>query len=760
MERRRPLRRRRAPDHDEARRPDTLFAAAYGVVGLFRSRDAGEHWAFVSDVVGINNGKFAIDPLHSTWLYGYDPGGLYRSKDEGDTWTRIMPNTWPDGRLLDFAQVYVSPHEPQTLFISSAHQPDNPYPQGAAGLIRSTDGGATWQIVADMEGVSVQGVSFHPADPLTMVLASAAGQVFQSTDAGATWSEVTKPPLSSIGQFAVITYNPYRPTEVWLACTDTPQTNVSGHIFKSTDGAFTTWQDVRPADGSGAQTVTFKSADAVYIGGRRSTDGGLTWQPFGPNTSGGQVVFDPGHPLTGYVCDGVFGVQKTVDGGLTWDVKDQGLTGMACRTMDVSRFDPLRIFTPFTGWQGFYRSDDGASSWSFAPIPGAANLRRACEDPFDGERLYVQGDQTLYVSTDAGGHWSDVGWNISPASPSGYPHAMQADPFEAGHLLLGWNSGPWAAGSGQLYRSGDHGASWQEVAMPNALTSINSIAYDPETPGLVWLTTNASGVYRSTDAGATWERVDDPRRPVMRHASSISIATHPRHIVLIGTPQPSFRTLDRGATWERLQSSPSGGSDFMFAGADSTRLYGATGIGLFLSTDAGDMWRRAAGALGRTQITALGSAVATDHTIVYAATTGGQTAAAGPAATVPRAAAAAASPMVGAGVYRYVLVPTPKVTLKLSGLSSGSLRLGRRVTATGVVTPSRLAGSKVKLSVQKQRSGRWVTLTSALRTIGARGGYGWTYRPSSRGVYRLRATIARAATNTAAATTWRPFKVK
>ena len=117
--------------------------------------------------------------------------------------------------------------------------------------------------------------------------------------------------------------------------------------------------------------------------------------------------------------------------------------------------------------------------------------------------------------------------------------------------------------------------------MPNALTSINSIAYDPETPGMVWLTTNATGVYRSVNGGSSWEPVE-PQQPVMQHASSISIATHPRHIVVIGTAQPSFRSLDNGASWARLKSSPSGGSDFMFAGADSTRLYGATGIGLFL----------------------------------------------------------------------------------------------------------------------------------------------------------------------------------
>jgi photosystem II stability/assembly factor-like uncharacterized protein len=739
--------------------PNTLYAVAYGVVGLFRSRDAGEHWTYVSDEVGVTNGKFAVDPLHPSWLYGNDPSGLYRSKDEGDTWTKIMPNTWPDGRDLYFAQVYVSPHDPQTLFISSADEPDYPYPPGAAGLIRSTDGGASWHIVADLEGVNVQGVSFHPTDPLKMVLASAAGQVFQSTDGGGTWSEVTKPPLSSIGLFGVITYNPYKPTEVWLACTDTPQTNVSGDIYKSTDAAFTSWQEVTPADGSGAQTVTFAGADSVYIGGRHSTDGGLAWKPFGPMTGGGQFAVVPGDPQTGFVCDSVFAVQKTTDGGLTWQVKDQGLTGMVCKAMDISRVDPLRIYTPFVGWEGYYRSTDGAGSWTFAPMAGAAWVRQVVEDPFDAQRLYALAHD-LYVSTDGGGSWPDVGWNLTPTPPDGSPHTMVADPFTAGHLLLGWNSGAWAAGTGRLFRSSDHGASWLGVTMPAGLTSINSIAFDPETPGLAYLTTNASGVYRSTDGGATWDRVDDLGRPVMSHAASISIATHPRHVVLIGTAQPSFRSLDDGTTWERLQSSPSGGSDFMFAGADSTRLYGATGIGLFLSTDMGDTWNRAAGTMGHIQVTAMGFATASDHTIIYAATTGGRAGTVSATAAAPRGASAAASSLVGAGVYRYVLVPTPKLTLKLSGLSSGSLRIRRRVTAKGVVTPSRLVGSKVKLSVQKKRSGGWVTLKPLARTIGVSGAYSGQYKPATRGVYRMRAEIAKTATNTAAATTWRTFKVK
>jgi hypothetical protein len=108
----------------------------------------------------------------------------------------------------------------------------------------------------------------------------------------------------------------------------------------------------------------------------------------------------------------------------------------------------------------------------------------------------------------------------------------------------------------------------------------------------------------------------------------------------------------------------------------------------------------------------------------------------------------------------FTVVVTPKVTLKLSGLKSGAMKLGKRVTATGKVTPTSLAGSKVRLTVQKKRGARWVTVKSVARTISASGVYSWKYKPAKRGAYRMRATIAKTAARTAATTKWRTFKVK
>jgi hypothetical protein len=61
----------------------------------------------------------------------------------------------------------------------------------------------------------------------------------------------------------------------------------------------------------------------------------------------------------------------------------------------------------------------------------------------------------------------------------------------------------------------------------------------------------------------------------------------------------------------------------MFVDRDSTRLYAATWFGLFFSSDAGDTWERAAGVIGKLHVMAIGSAVVDGHTILYAATCGG-----------------------------------------------------------------------------------------------------------------------------------------
>jgi photosystem II stability/assembly factor-like uncharacterized protein len=736
--------------------PSTLYAPANGLRGLFRSKDAGASWQYTGGGLDLA-GKLAVDAQHPDWLWAYASPGVVCSKDEGDTWTTV-PAPWPDGRQINNGQVYPSPHDPQVLFVSSHYDSiAGGSAGGAQGLIRSTDGGVSWQTVSGLpDPASVEDVAFDPNNAAQMVLVTQDARVYHSADKGVTWIQVASPPISSIGFNETLAYNPYVPGQVWIVSDNTPD-----RVFKSTDAALSGWQDVTPATLGGA-SITFTGPDSVYVTWHHSTDGGAHWDGFGPVTGVYTLIFDPANAQVGYVGDRTYGVQKTTDGGLTWQIANQGLAGMTCSSLDVSPSDPLRVFATFGFWPGVYRSEDGAGTWGFVQVPGSypiMNLVRA--DPTDADRVYALDAGSVYRSTDGGDTWANLGWNASAPASSGGLLAMAPDPFQSGHLLVAFDTGDNVTFTGYVFDSSDYGASWQAAAMPQGVGRITDIAFDPQTPGLVYLAAggmgavHGTGVYRSTDHGASWTRIDDLSQD-MRDADTIAVATHPQHTLIVSTRQGPYRSTDGGTTWRQIQG---GYGNYLFADGDSTRLYASDPTGLFFSSDAGDTWTRAAGAFGRLQITALGCANAGGHTIIYAATNGGQAGTTGSTSAGARGASrAAASRMVDAGIYRYVVV-TPKLSLKLSGLRRGALRLHKRVTVKGAVKPSVLAGDKVRLTLQK-RAGKWRTVKTAVLTIRNGGACSWTYKPAKRGAYRLQVTIAKTATHTDAKTKWLAFKVK
>ena len=410
----------------------TLYASAYRIHGLFRSTDAGEHWTYAGADMPLGNGVLAVDPLHPTWLYACTYKGLQRSQDEGDTWIAIMPNTWPDGRAWATTEVFPSPYQAGVLFISAHDDWGFPASGGALGLSKSTTGGPPFEIVTDLEGVSIVSLAFDPVDHQRMLLLTSEARVWQSTDGGDSWSELAaKPPLSAVGIRGKIAYNPYTAGEVWIA-SSTP-----AGICKSTDGG-ASWDDVTEANGMGGMDLAFTGPLDVWTTRNRTTNGGASWDMFGTIYGYGQLTFDPLDHQIVYLGDNVYGVQKSTDGGATWEVKNQGLAGLSCASMDVSAADPLRVYAAMGGTPGIHRSDDGAQDWTLFSLPSGGGAFAVREDPSDALRVYAPGHEAFFRSTDRGETWDNLGWNASPPMPSGLAWVMEPDPFHAGHLLVGW----------------------------------------------------------------------------------------------------------------------------------------------------------------------------------------------------------------------------------------------------------------------------------------------------------------------------------
>ena len=114
-----------------------------------------------------------------------------------------------------------------------------------------------------------------------------------------------------------------------------------------------------------------------------------------------------------------------------------------------------------------------------------------------------------------------------------------------------------------------------------------------------------------------------------------------------------------------------------------------------------------------------------------------------------------------------VWLPTPTLSLRLSGLTRGAVRRGHAVIVAGKVTPTDMAGQKVRLTLQKRNAHfRWSSRWSGkyhpavMRTISATGAYSWKYTPKLLGQYRVKAKIPNTSAYNSVVTDWRRFRVK
>ena len=103
---------------------------------------------------------------------------------------------------------------------------------------------------------------------------------------------------------------------------------------------------------------------------------------------------------------------------------------------------------------------------------------------------------------------------------------------------------------------------------------------------------------------------------------------------------------------------------------------------------------------------------------------------------------------------------TAKLALKLSGLSHGVLRLGKRVTMSAHLSPARLAGSRLAFTIERRHDGHWRHVLTQARTTSSTGLASTTHKPGRTGTYRVRVTITRTGVHTAAASAWIMFLVR
>src|SRR5512132_1046884 len=164
--------------------PDTVYAGLREG-GVRRTVDGGRTWV---DCALPEPGVFslAVSPADGAVYAGTEPSRLFRSDDGGESWRALdalldLPSrpTWsfpPRPWTSHVRWIAPSPHDADLLLVGIE----------LGGLMRSSDGGASWQDHRPGAQPDVHSLAWHPRAPGRAYEAGGGGGAF-STDAGETW---------------------------------------------------------------------------------------------------------------------------------------------------------------------------------------------------------------------------------------------------------------------------------------------------------------------------------------------------------------------------------------------------------------------------------------------------------------------------------------------------------------------------------------------------------------------------------------------
>ena len=604
--------------HDQ----DTIWIGTQNVRGIFKSTDAGQNWVEKDNGVvergGITFRGFTVDPCSSDIVYAaaelasftwsgkeqtgreFDKtkGVVYKTVDGGENWNAI----WRGNNLARY--IWIDPHNPEVIYVSTgifdreaADSNSVTNKPGGEGVVKSTDGGQTWQSVNTGLGNLYVGTLFMHSENPDILLAGTGnnaypdyGGVYLTTNGGVSWQEV-------------LTDENINAVEFSLSNPDIAYAGSAGAIYRSEDRG-QTWRKVSVGtDGWGALGVRAGFPIDFQVDPRDSN------RIFANNYGGGNFL--------------------SIDGGQTWTVASDGYTGAQVRDIAADPNDPGTVYA--AARSGLFRSTNGGNTWTGLNKPPAFNLEwnAVAVDPSNPRHVIAANnwDPILLNSSDRGQTWmwagdrlhEGMGWRVIAFAPSDSKtvYAGSSAYYSAGVF----DDRMPAAG---VYVSGDGGTSW--VAANDELSrqaNVIDLAVDPGDPHIVYAATGNSGLLKSLDGGHSWRKLN------LSESSSaiLSVAVNPSNpnVIYVGVERMGlYRSDDGGTVWQlSMEGMPleTRIGDIVFDPQNPEVMYVSDHFsGVYRSSNGGKTWRQINSSLRTRAVNRL--AISGDGLHLYAATEG------------------------------------------------------------------------------------------------------------------------------------------
>ncbi len=479
-----------------------------------------------------------VDPSNAnTYYVGTPAGGIWKSTDAGINWQPLM-----DFQLqIGVSGIAIHPTDSNIIYIATGD--DDAGDSSAIGVLKSIDGGTTWNSTGNMSGGSMNDIYIDPTAPNTVIVATNVG-VQKSINGGTTWTNTLS------GNIKDLKRKPGSSTVFYAASTST--------VYVSTDGG----------DSFSPVSIT------GFSGSRRIA---LAVTPANAN-----VIYFVSYNQTS-TKNGFNGIYKSLDSGFSFvktNENDDIFEGsQSWYDLDITVSDTDENIV-FVGVLNIWKSTDGGNDFSKLnnwSSPTAANYTHADIHflNYSGGKFFAGTDGGVYVSTDNGAKFTDLTKNLV----IGQFYKISVANQTSGNIVGGLQDN-----GGYAFKNNGWSVYFGADGMDCAINPLDPNNYF----GFIQY---GGSLYQSKDGGLT--RTSSVRAPAAETGTNDSggrwvtpLAADRKGNLYAG--YSSLYKLVSGA-WSKISSHDFGGDlyNIEIDPSDENNIYVSRGSSLYKSTDAG-----------------------------------------------------------------------------------------------------------------------------------------------------------------------------
>lgn len=544
--------------------------------GFFRSTDGGATWKESKELKEESIHSMTQSTLDPSILLVGTTNGVWISKNSGADWDKISSSTMP----VNIDALVMDPRNTSTMYAGTWWR-----------AYKTTDAGKNWRLIKDgmIDDSDVFAVTLDPRNP-EHVIASACSGIYESQNGGDKWAKIQGIPSQS------------RRTRDLLQ-----HPTIAGTVYAGTTEGF--WM---------------------------TTNGGKTWSlTTQRNLEINSIVVHPDEPNRIFIGTNNYGVMVSHDGGKNFVQTNDNFTSRLTYLVTPDSQQPNRLYAAThntaTGGGFFFVSDDDGRTWQQSRGLDVNRVRAFTvkQDVANPNLMFLGTNVGVFHSMDRGVSWTQLVAAKPPVKPvkkravkptakksvkkpvtvtakaappvvtaagpallpaiTGKVTVLEVMPDGTGALLAGTDSG--------LYRSTDIAKGWEKLSFGAGLSeSIYAIHVAAARPDTIWVGTATSGVLVSHDSGKTWAKAGG----AVDNIPVSSIMSDPKRpdYMYVGTTQTFYLSRDAGKTWNRRGGNLSLGNftSILINPNNTDEILISSSIetdgGIFMSTDAGNRWKR------------------------------------------------------------------------------------------------------------------------------------------------------------------------